>query len=240
MLSTTGQGLAGALAELYVKDQYDEPFATSATNSEGGFSFSKLGQRTYKLLMTGSGVNQLWYPGVQSPSEADDIPVELGKIKTLDPMAIRGVPVPISGVIDPDTGPIVAEVELLPDGTFVVPDIPSPGVYELIVEQPGSGTVTRTVVLQPGQGLDDIAISLQADDGLIRGTVSGPDGLLGGATVTANDGSNTTETVSLTEGGVGAFTLRNLAAPGQFTVAITKEGFSTEAHDLVDDRGARG
>jgi hypothetical protein len=250
VLSTTGQGLAGAQAELYVVDQYDEPHRVSATDSDGGFSFSTLGHGTYKLLLTGSGVNQLWYPAAQSPSEADDIPVELGKIKELSPMAIRGVPVPISGtvdvadtdgvtltlvvpgVIDPGTDPIVAEVELLPDGSFVMPDIPSPGVYELIVEQPGSGTVTRTVVLQPGQGLDDIAITLRADDGLITGNVSGPAGPLGGATVTANDGSATIETVSLTEGDVGTFTLRNLAAPGQFTVTITKEGFSTEARTI--------
>ncbi len=250
VLSTTGQGLAGAQAELYVKDQYDEPFATSATDSDGGFSFSKLGQGTYKLLMTGSGVNQLWYPAAQTPTEADDIEVALDRITPLEPMSIRGVPVPVSGevevadtdnvtltlvvpgVIDPETDPVVAVVELLPDGSFVMPDVPSPGVYELIVEQPGSGTVTRTVVLQPGEGLDDVVITLQADDGLIKGTVSGPDGPLGGATVSANDGSSTIETVSLTEGAVGTFTLRNLAAPGQFTVTITKEGFSTEARTI--------
>ena len=51
-------------------------------------------------------------------------------------------------------------------------------------------------------------LRLRTGDGLISGTVTGPDGPLGGAVITATTGANKVETVSLTEGDVGAFTLR--------------------------------
>ena len=57
-------------------------------------------------------------------------------------------------------------------------------------------------------------LRLRTGDGLISGTVTGPDGPLGGAVITATTGTNKVETVSLTEGDVGAFTVQGLATPG--------------------------
>jgi hypothetical protein len=130
---------------------------------------------------------------------------------------------------------VIATVAVGPDGTFSFPEVPSPGVFQLIVEAPGFAPETRDVVLQPGQELGGIKISLRPGNGIISGTVSGPGGPLGGARVVATDGSRAIETVSLTEGAVGTFTLRDLATPGQYTVTVTRDGYTSEATAVTLD-----
>ena len=118
--------------------------------------------------------------------------MELGETTLLEPIEIGGIPVPVEGTVDiddpsgititllapgqsdPSSPGVVATVEVGPDGTFVLPDIPSPGEYEMVISKPGFATETRRIVLQPGQGLDDVEISLRPGNGVISGTVSAP------------------------------------------------------------------
>src|SRR5690606_32468349 len=107
---------------------------------------------------------------VNSPGDATPIAVELGKRRDLGEIQIGGIPVTVSGtiggdaagatlqlvragVLDPDVPALLAEVEIGPDGSFSVPDIPSPADLDLIVEKPGFSTVRRKVNLQPGGDL---------------------------------------------------------------------------------------
>ncbi len=253
---TTGTGFSGATAELYVEGDETTPVSSAATDDDGAFTFSNLGAGTYLLQLSGSGVNQIWYGNTATSDGSTPIEVELGEITLLEPIQIGGIPVPVEGVVaiddpsgttitllapgqsDPSAPGVVATVEVGPDGMFVLPDIPSPGQYEMVISKPGFATETRAVVLQPGQGLGDIEITLRPGNGVITGTVSAPGRPLGGATVIATDGTNRVETVSLTEGDVGSFTLRDLAVPGQYTVTISAPGFSTEARTVALETSA--
>ena len=248
---TTGAGLSGATAELYVEDDDTTPVASAATDDDGAFTFSNLGAGKYLLQLSGAGVEQIWFGNTPTSEDSTPIEVELGETTELDPIQIGGIPVPVEGVVgiddpsgvtitliapgqaDPNAPGVVATVEVAPDGSFVLPDIPSPGEYEMVISKPGFATETRRIVLQPGQGLEGVEISLRSGNGVIRGTVRSPGGPLGGATVVATDGTNRIETVSLTEGDVGSFTLRDLPVPAQYTVTINAPGYSTEARTVA-------
>lgn len=248
--STTGQGLSGVTAELFVVEDDATVVATAATDDQGTFVFGNLGPGSYLLRLSGSGVDQeLWYPNARTSADAEPIAVELGEVRPLDRIVIAGIPVDVTGkiAVDDPTGvtvsivvpgasgeaAIVATTELLPDGSFVLPGIPSPGTYQMIVQKPGSPPEVRDLVLQPGQPVDDIEVTVRPGNGLISGNVSGPSGPLGGATVTATAGTTQIQTVSLTESPVGTYSLRNLATPGQYTVTITAEGYAPESRTVV-------
>lgn len=252
--STTGQGFSGAQAELFVASDDTVPVASAATDDTGAFTFANLGQGIYKLRLSGSGVTQLWYGNTQTPKDATEIEVVLGRVTDLDPISIGGIPVPVEGVVDvadptgvtvslivpgqvdPDSPAVVATAEVGPDGSFALADVPSPGTYQMVVEKPGFAPAIRDVVLEPGRPLDGVEVTLTAGTGLITGSVSGPIGPLGGATVVATDGTTEIRTVSLTEGPVGTFALRNLATPGQYTVTISRDGFAPESRTVSLDQ----
>lgn len=248
--ATTQAGLSGAQAELFVADDTETPVSSAATDDTGGFRFANLGAGTYKLKITGAGINDTWYNDAATEADAAEITVVLDELTELGDITIAGTPVNVSGAIAVDnpagttvslvvpgqTGsgaaPVVAEVPLAPDGSFTLPNVPSPGVYQLIVTSPGSPPQVRDLVLEPGRPVPEIEMAVQAGTGLISGSVSGPFGALGGATVTASDGTNEIETVSLTEGSLGTYTLRNLATPNQYTVVISRDGFSSESRTI--------
>ena len=250
---TTGQGLSGAQAELFLTDDTENPVASAASDDTGAFKFANLGAGEYLLRLSGSGVNVLWYGNTPTPADSTPIEVELGAETVLERIEIGGIPVEVSGAIDvgdatdvtvslvvpgqlnPDGSSVIATVPVGPDGSFSFPEVPSPGVFQLIVEAPGFAPETRDIVLQPGEELGGIEISLRPGNGIISGTVSGPGGALGGALVVATDGATAIETVSLTEGAVGTFTLRNLATPGQYTVTVSRDGYTSEASAVTLD-----
>ncbi len=248
---STGEGFSGATAELFVESDDQTPVASAATDDNGAFTFAQLGRGTYLLRLSGSGVNQIWYGNTPTSKGSTPIEVELGETTPLAPIEIGGIPVEVAGMIavddpagvivqliapgraDPNTPAIVAEVTVGADGSFVLPDIPSPGQYQMVVSKPGYATATRGVALEPGQPLTGVEIALRPGNGIIEGTVSGPSGPLGGATIVATDGTTEIQTVSLTEGEVGTFALRNLAVPGQYTVTVTRTGYAPEARTVT-------
>lgn len=246
--ASTGQGMSGVQAELFVADDADNPVGSAATDDQGAYTFANLGAGDYLLRFTGAGVDATWYGGGSAPSAGEQVPVALGETSELEPLTIVGTPVDVTGVIaaaDPagttvslvvpgQTGAaaVVASVTLAPDGSFTLPDVPSPGNYQLIVEQPGSPPEVRDLTLEPGQPLPDVEVAVKTGQGIISGTVSGPLGSLGGATVIASDGTTEVQTVSLTQGAVGTFALRNLPTPGQYTVTVERDGHTAEARTI--------
>ena len=77
-----------------------------------------------------------------------------------------------------------------------------------------------------------MVITLSKGDGLISGSVTSATGPLGGVTLTATSGQTTVNTVSLTDGNVGTFTLRNLPTPATFTVVASMNGFASQTLSL--------
>lgn len=246
--ASTGQGMSGVQAELFVADDTETPIGSAATDDQGAYTFANLGAGDYLVRFTGAGVDSTWNGGAATPADAEPIEVVLGEVRELEPLTIVGTPVDVTGVIAVDdpagatvslvvpgqsgAGAVVATAELGPDGSFTMPAVPSPGNYQLIVDKPGSPPVVQDFVLEPGQETPGIDIAVQAGQGIVSGTVTGPLGPLGGATITASDGTTEVTTVSLTQGNVGAYALRNLATPGQYTVTIEREGFAPEARTV--------
>jgi hypothetical protein len=257
--ATSTQGLAGMQAELFVSDDTTTPVASAVTDDAGSFSLSSLGEGRYKLKLSGAGLAALWYPAAPTPDDAQEIEVALGQELTLDPVAVGGLPVEVTGKIDadnpldlagvtitlvaagetdPEADALVATVDVAPDGSFTLPDIPSPGSYQLLVEKPGFATERRDVTLGPGQSLDDLELALRPGNGIISGSISESNGsALGGVAISATDGTTTVETVSLTDGAEGTFRVRDLPTPGQYTVTISKPGYLTETRSVALTEG---
>ena len=250
--SSTGSGIAAIQADLFVADNTEVPFATAATDGEGAFNFSGLGEGTYKLRFSGAGFDGVWYGDSPTPADAAEIEAKLGEVTPLEPFSVSARPGSVSGMIEaddpggavvtltvgrqpPDTPPLVAEVESSADGSFLFEEVPSPAVYRMEVSKPGHAVEQRDIVLGPAQALEGIEITLRPGDGVVSGTVSSTEGPLGGATVTATDGTTTIETVSLTEGTVGGFVLRNLATPGRYTLTVSREGYADESRSITLD-----
>lgn len=130
-------------------------------------------------------------------------------------------------------GAVLTTVPIGSDGRFDLSDVPSPAVYDLVLSKPGFATDTQRIDLSGGEVRSDIQLRLRTGDGLIGGTVTGPDGALGGAVITATSGTSTVETVSLTEGEVGGFTIRGLVTPATYTVTVTSPGFTTQTTSVA-------
>ncbi|GAB2618823.1 hypothetical protein GCM10027067_33610 [Pseudactinotalea suaedae] len=144
---------------------------------------------------------------------------------------------PLAGQVDPVAGEVpstttgggalVRSVPISEDGTFEIADLPSPAVYDLVVTKPGFAPSAQRLDLAAGESRDGIELALLVGDGSIEGTVSGPDGPIGGAGVVATAGQARVETVSLTQDPVGGFVLRGLPTPGSYTVVVSADGYAT-------------
>ena len=253
--ATGAQGLAGVQVELFLPGDTTTPVASGVTDEQGAFSLSNLAAGTYKLRLSGAGLDPIWYPAGEVPAEGQDIVVGKGEGATLEPVTVGGIPVEVAGTVDaedpsdlsgvtislvargqvdPDGTALVSTVDVSPDGTFSLEGVPSPGVYQLLVEKPGFATDRRDVVVEPGEDIADIEVSLRPGNGIVSGSVTGPDGSpLGGVMISATDGTTTVETVSLTDGAAGTFRVRNLPTPGQYTVTVSKDGYIDETRTVA-------
>lgn len=259
VVASTGQGVAGVTADLFGAGNGTVPVATAATDDSGSFTFSRLPEGRYRLRVRGAGFAEQWYQGSLTFADATDIDVEGDEI-TLDDIEIGGRPGTIEGevvapdptgavarlirpgVADPDANALVDEVTVSADGSFAFEDVPSPANYQLIVDKPGYATQVRDIVLGAAEELEDIKIVLREGDGVIAGHVTTPDGPLGGVTIVATSGDLEFETVSLTLDDVGAFTVRTLPTPGQYTLTFERAGYepATRTVDLTAAQQVEG
>ena len=156
------------------------------------------------------------------------------------PAAVTDQEAAVTGVAPP--GAVLRTVPIGSDGLFEITDIASPGVYDLVVSKTGFATESQRVDLTGGESRTGIQLRLRTGDGVISGSVTGPDGPLGGAVVTATTGTTTVETVSLTDGDVGAFILRGLVTPATYSVTVSSAGFSpqTTSVSLADGQQLTG
>ena len=157
-----------------------------------------------------------------------------------DPQAVADQEAAESG--QQPAGAVLTSVPIGSDGLFEVTDLPSPRIYDLVVAKTGFATESQRVDLTGGESRTGVQLRLRTGDGQISGMVTGPDGPLGGAVVTATTGTTTVETVSLTEGTVGEFILRGLVTPATYTVTVSSPGFSpqTTSVSLADGQRLTG
>lgn len=136
-------------------------------------------------------------------------------------------------------GATVMSVPIGDDGTFTLENVPSPSVYDLVVEKQGYAASAQRVDVSAGEKRTGVEITLRQGDGVITGVVDSVDGPLGGATVVATAGQTTATTMTLTEGDIGAFTIRGLPTPASFVLVISKPGYTPQTLNLWLSEGQR-
>jgi len=147
----------------------------------------------------------------------------------LDTGPLAGTPPEPGEAPDPSgvaSGAVVRTVPIGAEGTFEITDLPSPGVYDLVVAKDGFSSSVQRVDVAAGEDRTGVQLALVQGDGSIAGTVSGFSGPVGGATVTATSGQVTVETVTLTQDAVGSFVLRGLPTPASYTVVVAAPGYA--------------
>jgi hypothetical protein len=240
-----GKGVGGVEVAVFDADSPLAPLASTATATDGSYAFGRLAAKSYKLKYTGAGFANLWYPKASSPEDGQAVAVATAQTAALDDVVIAGeagsvagkvigtaptgakATLVVPGTLDPSTPAVVAEVDVGADGAFAFPSVPSPAAYQLVVTKPGSAAATRDVVVGPAQAVTGVEVFLGGGDGTISGRVIASGQVLGGATVSAGDGTNSISTVSLTGDNPGSFALRGLATPGRYTVSATMPGYAT-------------
>lgn len=140
---------------------------------------------------------------------------------------------PLAGQVGPEpgeapgasTGAVVRTVPVASDGTFELADVPSPAVYDVVVVKQGFATKVQRLDVAAGENRLGVELPLVLGDGTIAGTVLGPEGPLGRASVVAVSGATRLETISETAelGDEGAFSLLGLPTPGTYTVVVTAD-----------------
>lgn len=154
----------------------------------------------------------------------------------LDTGALEGL-VPTEPGEAPSTsgaeGAVVRTVPIGAEGTFEVTDLPSPGVFDLVVTKEGFASTVQRIDVAAGEERTGIELALLQGDGSIAGSVTGFDGGVGGATVVATSGQLVVETVTLTQDQVGSFVLRGLPTPGTYTVVVQADGYAPATQNLT-------
>jgi hypothetical protein len=250
LLSNPAQGVGGVTVDLFTASNTATPLASTATKAQGHYVFVGLAPGAYKVEFSGAGFAQIWYPSSATPDGANAVNLASGQALTAISVQLGGLPGSVSGTVtgsSPSGANVALEVESTSpalssavvasstagaSGEFQLANIPSPANYELVVTKPGYATATQQVNLASGESDTGVTLLLELGDGSVSGTISGPKGPLGGATISATGGMSasptTSSTVSLTRGKVGTFVLRNLPTPGTFTVVVTAPGYASQ------------
>lgn len=136
----------------------------------------------------------------------------------------------LSGTPPPGATPvIVATTTLNASGGFAIGHLPSPAVYDLVVNDPGYAIATQELNLAGGENRTGVTVTLHKGDGSVAGTVASATGPIGGATVTATSGTTSVTTVTATtKGKVGRFLLASLPTPTTLTLVATAPGFAPQ------------
>lgn len=263
-LLTTGKPLSGVDVALFAASDTATPLATAATDARGHYLLGQIAAGNYKVRFRGAGFSDLWYP--QSPTDADAtaITVQAGQDLTGIDVRLGGLPATISGKVVPDdlagaqvslqvpgtpqpaggghatpsaAGAVLQTVPVGSDGSFALPNVPSPSVYDLVVTAPGYATESQRIDVAGGEDRSDIQVQLQKGDGSIAGLVTSSGGPVAGATITASYNQTTVQTVSLTNGTRGSFELRSLPTPATFSVVVSAKGFASQTLTLTLSSG---
>jgi hypothetical protein len=257
-LLTSGAPVPGVTVQIYTSANPTSPIASTATAAPGTYSMTGLTAGSYKLEFEGAGFNQLWYPDSLTAANAGVVTLSRGATTKGIDIRLGGLPASVSGQVvgaDPNgalltlevppaggaktsaatapTGTVVTTETLSSTGNFALANIPSPALYQLVVTKSGYAPAVQEVDLAGGEQRRSVTITLHQGDGSITGTVSSVAGPLGGATVSASDGTTTVSTVSVsTVGSVGTFVLSNLPTPAAFTLVVSDTGYATQTLSL--------
>ncbi len=264
-LNSTSTPVPGVTVQLYPAADLSAPLASTATDDKGMFTLAGLSAGSYKVRYIGAGFAEIWFPGALSGNDATAVTLSAGQKLTGLDVRIGGLPASIAGSVvgedvsastvsltcastsDTCAGALVKTVPVGSDGSFTITNIPSPATYDLVVTKPGFAATSQQVDLGGGEARSGIELRLVRGDGEISGTVTAGGQGLGQATITATFGQTVATAVSQnTTGNVGAFVLRGLPTPSQFTLVVsgpptgTKYGSQTVSVGLAAGAAVTG
>ncbi|MDF1603296.1 carboxypeptidase regulatory-like domain-containing protein [Nocardioides sp. YIM 152315] len=119
------------------------------------------------------------------------------------------------------------------DGSWAFTDVPALGYYLLTFRKPGFQTRSFVIDASSEAAGEPLEVEMAAGEGRMSGTVRGPRGAVGAATVTITDGTTTMTTSTNSKGGVGHWSVRGLSTPGTYVVSASLPGLSSES-ELVE------
>jgi hypothetical protein len=203
-------------------------------------SFSATGYETKTVTTTVNGGEQRLQPSIVPDADAGSV---AGSVTDSDGQPLGGVTV--STTVDGEDVAVITPT-VAPLGAFTIDNLPTPGTYTLTFTADGYGSTTQTVELAAGTSRSDVSAILTEGTGSVTGHVRGRDNVgIGGVSVTVGgidptgtgtsaDGSTdgldpsvvVPATTTLTTGDIGAFSLSGLAAPGDYTLTFTAEGYA--------------
>jgi hypothetical protein len=249
---TSRNGVDGAIIELYSSSDETKILAQVASSSGtniGRYSFNGLGKGPFRLRIRAAGYDTFWYGGSTEFKNAQDVTPSSGSVIDI---LLKGVPASVSGTI---IGGVVkgATVDLLvpsqtsgssqdalfgsietdDTGNFEFLNVPAPGQYTVRIRKVGSTTSQIAINLDAGEARTGITMQLRSGDGFINGTVSGPDGPLGNATVSISSTDLQTSTLSLTSGTPGSFSIPDLLTPATYSIATSLANYTTETRTIT-------
>ena len=141
----------------------------------------------------------------------------------------------------PTTGPAITHTDA--DGSFAFGGIQTPGYYLLILAAPGMQTKRILVDSAALTGAVPLKVALQPGSGKLSGTITGPNGPVGAATVAITDGTVAVQTSSVspgTRGTPGSWTVDGLSTPGSYLITVSAPGLGTESSLVTLAAGGAG
>lgn len=132
------------------------------------------------------------------------------------------------------------------DGSFSFAGISAPGYYLLTLARPGFRTQRFIInAADLAAGGAPLKVAMQPGDGSLSGTVTGPAGPVGAATVTISDGTVSLQTSSSSggtgsSGAAGSWVVKGLSTPGTYLVSVAAPGYGTSSRLVTVDAGGSG
>jgi hypothetical protein len=243
IINTAGEGIPRLTVSATRIGGDDSAIASVATDDNGAFSIPVL-PGSYTVQVGGEG-----YATIDFSSSAINVDpstatlagelVLAGRSGTIrgriiaesqDGASPPAFSVLVRPVIDDVAGePIIANVVVEEDGSYVIAGLPTPAVYSLVLM--ADGFAPQSIIAELAGGADVIVNTrrLGAGSGVIRGRVFAGSIPLGAVTVTLTAGDLVMETTTPTVGGeLGVYAFEGLESPNTYLLTFTLEGFSAE------------
>ncbi|GAA2241560.1 hypothetical protein GCM10010401_12950 [Rarobacter faecitabidus] len=118
------------------------------------------------------------------------------------------------------------------DGTWAFAGVNSTARYLVTLSKPGFQTA-RYFVTGAEAAAVPLEVELESGRGTVSGTVTGPKGKVGGASITLTDGTTTLSTRTATRGDVGSWSVSGLSTPSTYLITAAGEGLGAQSR-LVD------
>ncbi|HET9076673.1 MAG TPA: carboxypeptidase regulatory-like domain-containing protein [Acidimicrobiales bacterium] len=219
--------------------------SSAATAADGTYSLIGLLPGSYKLHFSATGFQDLWYPDAASAAAASPVTVDAQATTAGIDATVSGQPGSISGTVDTgqtpaptvtvtaipeqgSTGRAIATVQTDAAGNYAIPNLASPGSYDLTFTAPGYQVGSETEEISGGEAHIANTITLSAGPGTLGGVVTDGTNPLGGVTITANADGQTVTSATPTTGTVGQFSIPNLTTPATYLLTFTKAGYGTD------------